>query len=149
MGGSHNSTSGYHSAIEQLVIPCQIYNAMVEHARFCYPEEACGLIAVDGDGQLRMVYATTNVDRSRVRFTVAPREHFGAIKHAESQGWAIAGSFHSHPESAAFPSARDVDGALDPDWVHFIVSMANGLPDVRGFRIRDYRVSEIALRELP
>jgi proteasome lid subunit RPN8/RPN11 len=133
---------------EQVEVPAQIQAAMVAHARFCLPEEACGLIAVDGGGSLQMAYATTNVDRSRVRFTVSPREHYGAIRHAERNGWSIAGSFHSHPESAAFPSGRDIEAALDPDWLYFIIGLGNGLPEVRAFRIREYRVAEIALREI-
>lgn len=134
---------------EMLAIPGQIHEAIVTHARFCYPEEACGLIAFDADHRLRMAYATTNVDRSRVRFTVSPGEHYGAIRHAERQGWAIAGSFHSHPESAAFPSARDIEGALDPEWLYVIVGLGDDLPELRGFRIHDYQVSEVALREVP
>jgi proteasome lid subunit RPN8/RPN11 len=120
---------------------------MVSHARACLPEEACGLIAVDGEGRITHVYPVTNVDRSRVRFTVSPREHYAAIRDAENRGWEIGGSFHSHPESAAFPSARDVEGALDPTWLYFVVGMANGYPEIRGFRIRDYIVNEVALRE--
>ena len=134
---------------EMVPIPSQIYDAMVAHAQFCLPEEACGLIALDEDQVLRMVYATTNVDRSRVRFTVSPGEHFGAIQHAERQGWTIAGSFHSHPQSAPFPSARDIAGALDPDWLYVIVGLGDDHPEMRGFRIRDYQVSEVALRETP
>lgn len=125
----------------------QIREAMVNHATFCFPQEACGLIAIDDHDRPRMVYATTNVERSRVRFTVSPAEHFGAIRHAEAHGWSIAGSFHSHPDSGAFPSARDIDGALDPAWLYVIVGLGDGAPDVRGFRIRDYQVDEVVLRE--
>jgi proteasome lid subunit RPN8/RPN11 len=134
---------------EQVQVPVQIRVAMVAHARFCFPEEACGLLAMDTLGRLRMVYATTNVDRSRIKFTVSPREHYGAIKHAERNGWSIAGSFHSHPESSAFPSGRDIAAALDPDWLYFIVGLGNGLPELRGFRIRDFQVAEVALWENP
>lgn len=133
--------------LEQVVIDSEIHEAMVNHAQFCFPEEACGLIAVDEENRPRMVYATTNVERSRVRFTVSPREHYGAIRHAESHGWTIAGSFHSHPDSSAFPSSRDIDGALDPAWLYVIVGLGNGAPDVRGFRIRDYQVDEVAFQE--
>ncbi len=134
---------------ERVAIPEQIHSAMVAHAEFCLPEEACGLIAFDSHDGPRMVYATTNIDRSRVRFTVSPEEHFGAIHHAEAQGWTIAGSFHSHPDSAAFPSARDVAGALDPEWLYIVVGLSGAAPDLRGFRIRDLIVSEVALVEMP
>ena len=147
MGGADYRLRAEPDVAEHILIPPQIHDAMVGHARFCYPEEACGLIAVDQEGKLRMAYATTNVDRSPVRFTVAPREHFGAIKHAERHGWTIAGSFHSHPESAAFPSGRDIAGALDPEWLYLIVGLAGPAPEVRAFRIRDYQVTEVAHRE--
>ena len=134
--------------MEQVAVPTSVRESMMAHVRACLPEEACGLIAIDGDGQIVHVYPATNVDRSRVRFTVSPREHYAAIRDAESRGWEIAGSFHSHPESAAFPSARDVAGALDPSWIYFVVGMANGYPEIRGFRIREYMVDEVALREV-
>ncbi|MEA2001379.1 MAG: M67 family metallopeptidase [Actinomycetota bacterium] len=135
--------------MEAVPLPGQIHDAMIAHARFCLPEEACGLMAVDHEGAIRMVYATTNVVRSPVRFTVSPNEHFGALRHAERQGWVIAGSFHSHPDSAAYPSASDVAGALDPTWLYVIVGMGNGGPVLRGFRIRGSKVSEIVFWESP
>jgi proteasome lid subunit RPN8/RPN11 len=80
---------------------------------------------------------------------VAPPEHYGAIRNAEGLGWAIGGSFHSHPESAAFPSARDIAGALDASWLYLVVGMEGGFPEVRGFRIREMKVDEVVLREVP
>jgi proteasome lid subunit RPN8/RPN11 len=147
MCGVESRMAADRDAFEHVLIPPQVHEAMIEHARFCYPEEACGLIAFDHAGSIRMAYATTNVDRSRVRFTVAPREHYGAIKHAERHGWMIAGSFHSHPESPAFPSGRDIEGALDPEWLYVIVGLSDVMPEVRAFRIRDYRVTEVSHRE--
>lgn len=135
--------------LEHVRLPGQIHAAVVAHTYFCLPEEACGLLAVDEAGVVKMAYALTNTDRSRVKFTIAPREHYGAIRHAESRGWVIGGSFHSHPESAAFPSARDIAGALDPSWLYLVVGMGNGFPDVRGFRIRSDQVDEVLLREAP
>ena len=134
---------------ERVAIPEQIHAAMIAHADFCFPEEACGLIAVDEEHALRMVYAATNIDRSRTKFTVSPEEHFGAIRHAETQGWQVAGSFHSHPESAAFPSAHDIAGALDPEWLYVVVGLLGGVADVRGYRIRDFAVSEVVFVEVP
>ena len=134
--------------MEQVAVPSSVRESIVTHAQACLPEEACGLLAVDADGLIVHAYPATNVDRSRVRFTVSPAEHYAAIRDAESRGWEIGGSFHSHPESAAFPSARDVAGALDPTWFYFVVGMANGYPEIRGFRIREYIVDEVALREV-
>ena len=122
-------------------LPAQVRDAIVAHARTAFPDEACGLLAVDGAGAVRMVYCLTNSDPSPTRFSVDPDEHFGALLHAEHAGWAIGGVYHSHPVSPAYPSPTDVAGALDPDWLYVIVGPARR-PQVRGFRIRNGEVCE-------
>ncbi len=121
----------------------QVREAIVGHARWCAPHEACGLLAVDAGDRVRMAYCLTNVDASPERFTVAPHEHLGALRHAERNGWVIAGSFHSHPAAPAVPSGRDVAGALDPTWLYLI---AGPLPDpeVNAYRIVDGSVIRLA-----
>jgi proteasome lid subunit RPN8/RPN11 len=126
-------------------VPDEIRAAIVAHARWCLPEEACGLLAVDASGALRMAYCLTNVAASPHRFTVHPVENFRAIEHAERNGWRIGGEFHSHPVSSAVPSAADVAGALDPDWVHLIVGPVGDEVPLRAFRIAAGRVSELTV----
>lgn len=127
-------------------IPRQIYQAMVAHARFAQPEEACGLLASDQQGRLRMVYCLTNAEHSASSFTIEPAEHFGALCHAEARGWTLAGAFHSHPSSAAYPSATDRRLAAEPDWLYVIVGLTDpALPSVRGFWLRDGKVREVSL----
>ncbi|MEE9297681.1 MAG: M67 family metallopeptidase [Acidimicrobiia bacterium] len=127
-------------------LPDQIREALVAHARFTFPSEACGLMAADRDGELRMAYCLTNADESSTRFTVDPAEHFGALRHAEARGWHIAGAFHSHPRSEATPSRADIEGALDPSWIHFIAGPVDRAEvEVRAFRIVSGEASEIGL----
>jgi proteasome lid subunit RPN8/RPN11 len=126
----------------------EMAEAIVQHGRFAAPDEACGLLAVDDAGDLRMVYCLTNVDRSALRFTVAPHEHYHAWKHAERNGWRIGGVFHSHTESAAEPSEADVTGALDPSWVYMIVGpMSAPEPQVRAYRIVHGEVEEMTIHD--
>jgi proteasome lid subunit RPN8/RPN11 len=126
----------------------EIAEAIVQHGRFAAPNEACGLLAVDDAGDLRMVYCLTNVDRSALRFTVAPHEHYHAWKHAERNGWRIGGVFHSHTESAAEPSEADVTGALDPSWMYMIVGpMSAPEPQVRAYRIVHGEVAEMTIHD--
>jgi proteasome lid subunit RPN8/RPN11 len=126
----------------------EMAEAIVQHGRFAAPDEACGLFAVDDAGDLRMVYCLTNVDRSALRFTVAPHEHYHAWKHAERNGWRIGGVFHSHTESAAEPSEADVTGALDPSWVYMIVGpMSAPEPQVRAYRIVHGEVEEMTIHD--
>ncbi len=133
------------AASGSLEIPAQIHAAMVAHSRFVYPEEACGLIASDDGGRLRMVYCLTNAEHSETSYTIDPTEHFRALQHAEAQGWNLSGAFHSHPHSAPFPSRTDVQKAAEPDWVYFIVGLG-GPPRVRGFFLEGGTIREAALQ---
>jgi proteasome lid subunit RPN8/RPN11 len=115
----------------------ELVAAIVQHMKFCAPEEACGLLGVDAGGEPVMAYCLTNVDSSpRQRFTVDPAEHFRAMRHAEANGWTIGGSFHSHPRGRAVPSPVDVAAALDPGW-WYVVAGPVSRPEVRAFRIVD------------
>ncbi len=107
---------------------------MIRHAMNCLPEEACGLLAVDSSRQVRMVYPLTNTEHSAVSFTIEPREHFGALQHAERSGWNLGGVFHSHPQGPADLSPTDIHQPHDPDWFHIVVGFSPRL-EVRGWSI--------------
>jgi len=132
----------------ELALDPQLIEAMVAHSGFCYPEEACGLLAADESGAVRMVYCLTNVDHSPNRFTVDPAEHYHAWRHAEANGWTMAGSFHSHPRTEPVPSSSDVAGALDPDWWYVVVGPVAGDTEVRCYRIEHREVIEVAVRRV-
>ena len=124
-------------------IPAPIYQAMIAHSQFELPHEACGLLAADASGALRMGYCLTNTDSSPVSYTIDPMEHFRAMQHAERNGWDIVGAFHSHPYGAAVPSSVDRRQALDPDWIYVVVGPAESSnPEVRAYRIRDGAATE-------
>lgn len=127
--------------IERLHLAEQIRQAILTHADNCAPNECCGLLAADGEGRITFVYPLTNADPSPVTYTIAPDEHFHALRHAESNSWEIAGVFHSHPAGGAMPSMIDVQTALEPGWLYVIAAPG----ELRGFRISDGLVEEIGL----
>lgn len=130
-----------------IVVPAQILEAMLVHAENCHPEESCGLLASDGSGRLRMAYPLTNELGSPTNYTIAPKEHFRALRHAEANGWQITGVFHSHPHTHAYPSPTDVRLAADPAWLYVVVGMETRTsPVVRGFRIMDGQIQEETLQ---
>lgn len=124
----------------------QILEAMLVHADNCHPEESCGLLASDPAGAVRMAYPLTNTLRSSTNYTIEPREHVKALRHAERLGWEITGVFHSHPHTQAYPSPTDVQLAPDPEWLYVVVGLENrSHPVVRGFRIAGGRIEEETL----
>ena len=116
---------------------------MVRHAYDCHPEESCGLLAGPGDGDVQRVYPLTNILHSSTNYTIDPKEHLAAIRHADSEGMEIIGVFHSHPHTVGYPSVTDVSLAPDPTWLYVLVGMEEfGSPTVRGFRITGGVITE-------
>ena len=126
--------------VAALRIPEEAVAAMIQHARFCEPEEACGLFAVGESGVVSMIYCLTNTDRSTSTYTIEPTERFHAWQHARRNGWEIGGVFHSHPASPPVPSPSDLVG-LDPEWVSVIV----GTDEVRAYRINGGVPTEVMI----
>ena len=59
------------------------YELILEHAKSCVPEEACGLIAgvKNGDDkEIKKVYILTNIDHSNEHFSLDPKEQLAAVK---------------------------------------------------------------------
>jgi len=136
--------------VERVTIPREIAEAMFAHAVWAYPNEACGLLAMDVDGDVKMVLCLTNTDASEHRFTVDPVEHYGCVTFAEKLGWHIGGIFHSHTRSEAYPSDTDVGGGGDPSWLQVIVGPVVGSnPVVRAFRFGEGIVDEASVTVEP
>lgn len=132
--------------VERVTMASEIAQAMFAHAVWAYPDEACGLIAMDDSGGVRMVFCLTNTDGSEYRFTIDPVEHYGCVALAEKVGWHIGGVFHSHTRSEAYPSESDISGGGDPDWLHVIAGPVTGPnPTVRAFRFENGVVEEASV----
>jgi len=117
------------------------YAQMVAHCWAGLPLEACGLLAGDGD-DATVCYPTANVAESALVYTLDPKGFLSADRDAEARGLTILGVFHSHTHTAAYPSPTDVAQAPDPGWHYVIVSLAEGAPVVRSYRIVGGNIDE-------
>lgn len=124
----------------------ELLDEIVAHARDDAPNECCGVIAAR-DGRITAVRRIANTFASPLRFELDPVEQYRATEEIEARGDQMAGSYHSHTKSPAYPSQTDVN-QWDPwpELIHLICSIAEDEPDVRAFRIRDKQVEEIALQ---
>ena len=128
---------------EPLVLDRDVYLQLVAHCYDGLPFEGCGLLAADpATGHVLRGYPTENEAASARVYTVPPRALLQADRDAEARGLVLAGVFHSHTHTTAFPSPTDVAQAPDPSWHYVIVGLGEGTPVVRSYRIVAGEVAE-------
>lgn len=108
---------------------------LVDHARSCLPDEACGLVA-GKDGRAVRVHPMRNADRSATTYRLDPAEQLAVFEAIERDGFDLLAIYHSHPTTPAVPSDLDLRLALYPDARYVIVSLADPTrPELRAYRI--------------
>jgi proteasome lid subunit RPN8/RPN11 len=112
---------------------------LVAHARAEAPNECCGYLRADG-GRVEEVFRSENTRASPYGYELDARSLLAANQ-LDEEGLEV-GIYHSHPRSPAEPSQTDINLAQYPHWTYLIVSLANGEPEVRAWRIEDGRVAE-------
>ncbi len=83
-----------------------------------------------------------NAAASARTYTVDPKDMLSAMRAAEATGDEIVGVWHSHTHTVAYPSPTDVALAVDPTWWYVIVSLRDGEPALRAYRIADGVITE-------
>ena len=116
------------------------YETMLAHVQAHWPEEACGLLAGQGEW-VRQVYRIENIRHSPVAYEMHALEQVRAMIEIEARGWELRGIFHSHPQGPPVPSATDIELAYYPEAVYVICSPAEeNAWQARGFRIEEGQV---------
>jgi proteasome lid subunit RPN8/RPN11 len=133
------------AAAGPMKISQQLIDEIVAHAREDLPNECCGMVG-GADGEARTVYRAENAEASPFRYSIDAKEQFRLMQEIEGGGEELVGIYHSHTKSSAYPSQTDVNLAGWPEAVYLIASLADGdRPDVKGFWIRDGKISEAEL----
>jgi len=110
-------------------------DAIVTHAREAAPAECCGLL-LGTRSAIAEAAPTKNVaDVPRSRFVIDPKDHIEGRRDARRRGLEVVGFYHSHPRSAAVPSASDRAEASYPGHLYLIVSLAVEPPDIGLFSL--------------
>lgn len=104
--------------------------AVLGHAESARPRECCGVL-VGRDDEILEAIAARNLADDPNRYLLDPADHIAIRRNARAAGLAVIGFYHSHPHSAACPSATDQAEAAYPDHLYLIV----GDDGVRLFRL--------------
>ena len=134
---------------EELRLPKRFADEMVAHCEEGRPNEACGILA-QKDGDLVAHFAMLNAATSPVRYGLDPREQFAVYREMDENGWELAGVYHSHTRTEAYPSPTDVRLASE-DVPYVIVSLASTPASIRAFRIvkANWTDTEGEITEIP
>ena len=117
---------------------------MITHAREAAPDECCGVVLGRAGVIHEAVRARNVAEHPRTRFVVDPADHIAARRYGRDRGLEVLGFYHSHPRSAAVPSAADLSEAAYLDHLYVIVGLAADPPEVRVFGFDNGNIRERA-----
>jgi proteasome lid subunit RPN8/RPN11 len=149
-------TATTHPGPSSTTIPATMVQALIDHARAGYPNEACGLVIGDrpaGEGGRPLRWEpTANKAASPYRYEIDPDDLYRLTVSTDDADETFWGIVHSHTHTPAVPSPTDIGLAFYPDALYVLVSLAEdeadratGTPSVRAWRIVDGTVHEVAL----
>jgi proteasome lid subunit RPN8/RPN11 len=139
-----------HPGPSSVRLSTDLVQAIVDHARADYPNEACGVIvgdrpAADGGLALRWV-PMRNEYASPLRYRINAEDLYPVLVEVDDSDdkafWAIV---HSHVRSAAYPSPTDVAQAVFPEALYILVSLEGDEPALGAFRIVDGTIFPVEL----
>jgi proteasome lid subunit RPN8/RPN11 len=141
-------------------IGARLLQALIDHARAGYPNEACGLLIgaapAAAGGEATRWEPTRNKAASQYRYEIDTDDLYRITVAADDADEVIWGIVHSHTHTPAVPSPTDIGLAFYPDALYLLVSLADdqadaatGSPSVRAWRIVDGEVHEVELLVTP
>ena len=125
-----------------LTLPHSILDAVLAHARVESPRECCGVLGGVGLVVTHAV-AVANELASSTAFRTEPRAMLAADRALRAAGVELVAVYHSHPTSAAVPSAADLRENPHGDRVLCVIAGTDG---VRAWRLGVTDCVEVPIR---
>jgi [CysO sulfur-carrier protein]-S-L-cysteine hydrolase len=127
----------------RLLLPRATYEDIVAQARAELPAECCGLLAGriatahTAEGvRIERRYPLVNALSSPTEYLSDGRSILDAFRDMDARGLDLLAVYHSHPTSRPVPSKKDLaENGYGDDIVHFILSLAEEPPLLRGWRL--------------
>lgn len=130
---------------QDLIIPRGIAYRIRKHIAKCSPEEACGILAGNGNRVLRH-FPIENSLHSPVRFQMSPLQLVQTMFWMDAKGLAHTAIYHSHPNGPEFPSETDIKESYYPDSAYLIWYLQGTKWRGNAFRIVNQEVQRIELK---
>ena len=100
------------------------WDAMVSHAESLFPNECCGAMLGEVDGDSKWVRIAVPIQNAftgskAARYELRPEDLLAAEREARKNGMDLIGIFHSHPDCDAYFSETDLKNSCP--WYSFVV----------------------------
>ena len=133
--------------VVQLLIPSNLWEKILSHAKEQSPKECCGYLLGEVKGKsniLLEVFPMQNIHPSPTRhFSFSPQEQLRVLK--EFSHLQIIGIYHSHPLSPPTPSQEDKAYMFFETYSNLIISLQNGISFASYRKIQDKTLAESVL----
>lgn len=118
-----------------------VKNSMILHARGSSPNECCGLVG-GKDNLFTTYYPLANCAKEPTKnYFADPKELLLALKKISLDKQDLLGIYHSHIQSIAYPSSKDIESAIYPNAVYFIISLEQ--ENLAAFEIKSKNVINV------
>lgn len=100
------------------------WDVMVAHAESKFPNECCGAMLGQTDGEVKQVTMAVPLENAYAgeqgaRYELRPEDLLAADRKARAAGLDLIGIFHSHPDCDAYFSKTDLENSCP--WYSFVV----------------------------
>jgi proteasome lid subunit RPN8/RPN11 len=109
----------------RVLLPQDLRRQILEEAQAADLRECCGLIEGARDGEqfrITALHPARNLSPDADRFQIDPHHQFAAQRGARANGTAIIGCYHSHPDGKPAPSATDLTGAAEQNFLWLVAA---------------------------
>lgn len=138
--------------MKRLVISRTNYIKIIKHCQQKKPDEACGImtgICMKDDGIVKEVNIMNNLKKSSKEYLMDPEEQFAVFKRMRDNNLKLISIYHSHPDTKAVPSLKDIEMAYYKEALYSIISLKEEQPVFRVFSIdsENYHEKELEIKE--
>ncbi|SDX04208.1 Proteasome lid subunit RPN8/RPN11, contains Jab1/MPN metalloenzyme (JAMM) motif [Marininema mesophilum] len=135
------------SVLDRITIKRGVVQALQEYCTQQLPQEGCGILAGMGP-EISRFYPVVNQDESSQSYSFEPRSYIHALKEMRDSKLDWLGIVHSHPNTAAVPSSRDIQEWHHPELMCWILSIKED-PKLSAFLIRGGTFTPVSYQIVP
>lgn len=131
---------------QTIIIPRTLANRLLTLAQLTPDVEICGLISKNNIDKYQ-VYPVDNIANNKsCVFEMQPEQQINAFKLIREKQQNLFAIYHSHPDSEAVPSKKDLNDAAYKDALNIIISLSTkGVLDMRGYFYQDDKIETVDL----